>query len=209
MSEFQGQLAGMSDEALCNRAASGDRVAEEELVMRYTRLVRIFSRPYFLAGADSEDLIQEGMLGLLKAIREYDGARDTTFRTYAAICIRNRLISAIRAASRDKHTPLNRYIPFEHSDGQETSGHFFGARPAVSDPEALILQQEAHHELLDALRGRLSPFEADVLRLYLQGLSYSEIAAEVSCPPKSADNAIQRIRRKLTRYLYPGESSKG
>lgn len=210
MGEFQDLYAGMSDEALCSRAASGDRAAEEKIVVRYTRLVRIFSRPYFLAGADSEDLIQEGMLGLLKAVREYDNTRDASFSTYAAICIRNRLYSAIRSAARDKHAPLNRYIPFELSFLQEASGHCVGGVSSVaSDPETLIIQQEAHKELLDALKGRLSNFEADVLRLYLQGLSYSEIAERVSCPPKSADNAIQRIRRKLARYLYPGETSKG
>ena len=96
----------LTDEILCLQAASGDRIAEESLVMRYNRLVRICARPYFLAGGDSEDLIQEGMVGLLNAIREYVPQKGTAFRTYAEICIRNRILSAIRAASRDKHTPL-------------------------------------------------------------------------------------------------------
>ena len=103
----------LTDEILCLQAASGDRIAEETLVMRYNRLVRICARPYFLAGGDSEDLIQEGMVGLLNAIREYVPQKGTAFRTYAEICIRNRILSAIRAASRDKHTPLNHYVSFE------------------------------------------------------------------------------------------------
>lgn len=102
-----------ADEALCTLAASGDRIAEEALVMRYHRLVRICARPYFLAGGDSEDLIQEGMVGLLAAIREYDSGKAASFRTFAEVCIKNRLISVIKAAARDKHIPLNNYVSFE------------------------------------------------------------------------------------------------
>ena len=102
-----------SDEVLCGRAAAGDRVAEERLVIRYNRLVRVCARPYFLAGGDSEDLIQEGMVGLLAAIREYDPSKTASFRTYAEVCIKNRLLSVIKAAARDKHTPLNNSVSFE------------------------------------------------------------------------------------------------
>ena len=102
-----------SDEVLCGRAAAGDRVAEERLVIRYNRLVRGCARPYFLAGGDSEDLIQEGMVGLLAAIREYDPSKAASFRTYAEVCIKNRLLSVIKAAARDKHTPLNNSVSFE------------------------------------------------------------------------------------------------
>ena len=102
-----------SDEVLCGRAAAGDRVAEERLVIRYNRLVRVCARPYFLAGGDSEDLIQEGMVGLLAAIREYDPSKAASFRTYAEVCIKNRLLSVIKAAARDKHTPLNNSVSFE------------------------------------------------------------------------------------------------
>lgn len=207
MGEFRNPFLEMSDETLCNRAASGDRIAEETLVLRYARLVRIFARPYFLAGGDSEDLIQEGMVGLLKAVREYDSTRDASFRTYAEICIKNRLYSAIRAATRDKHMPLNRYIPFEHSLLQELSDRSVSGNSA-SDPEALVLQQEACTEFLDGVKDRLSSFERDVLELYLQGLSYSEIAAELRCPPKSTDNAVQRIRRKLA-HISLGDFSNG
>ena len=101
------KLCAMEDEALCALAASGDRQAEESLVVRYNRLVRMCARPYFLAGGDSEDLIQEGMLGLLSAIREYDPGKSASFRTYAEVCVKNRLFSAVKAAARNKHTPLN------------------------------------------------------------------------------------------------------
>lgn len=113
MEQFPPQWEQHSDEDLCARAKRGDRNAEEALVVRYTRTVRVCARPYFLAGGDSEDLIQEGMVGLLHAIREYDPDREASFRHYAQVCIQNRLISAIKAAARDKHTPLNNYVSFE------------------------------------------------------------------------------------------------
>ena len=103
-----------SDEMLCAQAAAGDRSAEEQLVVRYQRLTRACSRPFFLAGGDSEDLIQEAMFGLLKAIREFDPRRDTSFRTFAEVCVRNRIRSAVTAAAREKHTPLNQSVPFEY-----------------------------------------------------------------------------------------------
>ena len=130
----------LTDEILCLQAASGDRIAEETLVMRYNRLVRICARPYFLAGGDSEDLIQEGMVGLLNAIREYVPQKGTAFRTYAEICIRNRILSAIRAASRDKHTPLNHYVSFEPPllDGIADSYPFNASRQPLQNPEDMF-----------------------------------------------------------------------
>ena len=200
MGEFHDPCLDISDETLCNRAASGDRIAEETLVLRYARLVRIFVRPYFLTGGDSEDLIQEGMVGLLQAIREYDPLKTASFHTYAELCIRNRVYSAIRAAVRDKHTPLNRSIPFEHPQLQELTDRSTTRISFKNDnPETLVLQKEAHVELLDAIQDCLSDHEKRVLELYLQGLSYSEIAKEISCSVKSVDNAVQRIRRKLAR----------
>ena len=175
----------LTDETLCRLAASGDRVAEERLVMRYNRLVRMCARPYFLAGGDSEDLIQEGMVGLLAAIREYDSSKAAVFRTYAEVCIKNRLFSVIKAAARDKHTPLNNSVSFEtplfSGNGDRFAYHAPGRQ--VEDPEE------------------------SVLRLYLNGLSYSEIAAEVNKSPKSVDNAVQRIRRKLAQQSSSGDVS--
>ena len=198
-----------ADEALCTLAASGDRIAEEALVMRYHRLVRICARPYFLAGGDSEDLIQEGMVGLLAAIREYDSGKAASFRTFAEVCIKNRLISVIKAAARDKHIPLNNYVSFETPLFSGNGDHYaYGAADQLQeDPEAILLGREAFQERMRALEGLLSGFEASILRLYLNGLSYSEIAAEVNKSPKSVDNAVQRIRRKLAQHHSFGDFS--
>ena len=198
-----------ADEALCTLAASGDRIAEEALVMRYHRLVRICARPYFLAGGDSEDLIQEGMVGLLAAIREYDSGKAASFRTFAEVCIKNRLISVIKAAARDKHIPLNNYVSFETPLVSGNGDHYaYGAADQLQeDPEAILLGREAFQERMRALEGQLSGFEASILRLYLNGLSYSEIAAEVNKSPKSVDNAVQRIRRKLAQHHSFGDFS--
>ncbi len=199
----------LTDEVLCLQAASGDRIAEETLVMRYNRLVRICARPYFLAGGDSEDLIQEGMVGLLSAIRMFNPEREASFPTYAEICIKNRVLSAIKAASRDKHTPLNTYVSFETPslDGNTDYYAYGTAQQRLDDPEAILIGREVLQERMDVLRGQLSGFEASILGLYLNGLSYSEIAAEVNRSPKSVDNAVQRIRRKLAQHFQSGDIS--
>ena len=199
------------DERLCALAASGDRQAEEALVVRYNRLVRICARPYFLAGGDSEDLIQEGMVGLLAAIREYDPEKAASFRTYAEVCIKNRLFSVIKAAARDTHIPLNNSVSFGNPlfSGNGDPLAFGASDGPETDPEEILLSRESFRERLEALMGQLSGFEASVLRLYLNGLSYSEIAAEVNKSPKSVDNAVQRIRRKLAQQSSSGDISKG
>lgn len=199
----------LTDEILCLQAASGDRIAEETLVMRYNRLVRICARPYFLAGGDSEDLIQEGMVGLLNAIREYVPQKGTAFRTYAEICIRNRILSAIRAASRDKHTPLNHYVSFEPPllDGIADSYPFNASRQPLQNPEDMLISREERRERLGTLKGQLSGLETNILELYLRGYSYVEIAEQVNRSPKAVDNAVQRIRRKVARHLFSGDFS--
>ena len=209
MDVFQPQQSERSDEQLCAQAACGSRDAAEQLILRYNRIVRACARPYFLAGGDSEDLIQEGMLGLWKAIREYAPQRDASFRTYAETCIRNRLRSAIRAAAGNKHTPLNNYISFE-----TPLFHGFAIHdPCGTDyrrlenPEDTLIGREEVRERMNVLKGQLSGFEAKVLGLYLHGLSCSEIAAEVKRSPKSVDNAVQRIRRKVARHLSSGDVS--
>lgn len=182
----------LSDEILCRQAAEGDRMAEECLVMRYMRLARACARPYFLAGGDSEDLLQEAMFGLLKAIREFDAGRDTSFRTFAETCIRNRIRSAVTAAARDKHAPLNYSVPMERPDlGKE----------GECDPEELFISREAEAERLAALERTLSPLEWRILSLYLHGFSYREIGEQVGRTDKSVDNAVQRIRRKVAAHL--------
>lgn len=189
-------LQQLSDEQLCAFVAQGSADAEDALVARYSRLVRACARPLFLAGGDSEDLIQEGMVGLLHAVRTYDRERQAQFRTYAETCIRNRLYSAVRAAGRDKHSPLNNYISFETPLFDTAAGY-----PSTQgdNPEDVLIDREDWKERLAALKDQLSGFEAKILRLYLGGLSYGEIAQQIGRTSKSVDNAVQRIRRKVTR----------
>ena len=197
------ELEELMDEQLCALSAAGNRMAEEILVARYHRLVRSCARPYFLAGGDNEDLLQEGMFGLLKAIREYDAARDASFYTFAGTCIRNRLYSVLKAASSGKHSPLNQSVPLNPS--------FFDANPAFAqvDPEVLLIDREKAASLLQSTRKQLSEFEVKILGYYLDGLTCREIAETVGKSPKSVDNAVQRIRRKVARYLSSGDISIG
>lgn len=189
-------LQDVPDKELCLQAAQGSAPAETELVRRYGQLVRACARPLFLAGGDSEDLIQEGMLGLLTAIRGYDPGKDTAFRTYAEICVRSRLLTAVRAAQGGKHTPLNQSVSFEPPLFDGANAHLF---PSVENPEDVIIGREELKERLNALKGQLSELEAQILPPYLNGLSCREIAGRVGRPQKTVDNAIQRIRRKLAR----------
>lgn len=186
MSELISQISEYSDEALCALAANGFRSAEEELVKRYFRQVRVCARPYFLAGGDSEDLIQEAMFGLLKAIREFDPKHDARFKTFAEVCIRNRIRSAVTNAARSKHAPLNDSVPFESP--------MLGSG---ASPEELYIIREEEAERLTRLGERLSSLECEVLKLFLLGLSYQEISEQVGRSIKSVDNAVQRIRRKV------------
>lgn len=202
MKEQTALYPDVSDAELALMARDGDRAAEEALVLRFGWLVRAEARPLFLIGGDSEDLVQEGMLGLLAAIREYDPGRNVSFRTYAETCIRNRLISAIRAAARDKHTPLNSYVPLDPAlfddsgrDERRTDDR------RQDDPEALLIRREDMQERMNRIYNQLSPLETRILRLYLNGMSYSEIASECNRSLKSVDNAVQRIRRKIARQI--------
>ena len=188
-------------------ASKGDREAEEKLAERYLRLVRACARPLFLAGGDSEDLIQEGTFGLLSAIRNYDPENSASFKTYAEHCIRMRLLSAIKTASRLKHFPLNDGVSLEQLS-EEPCAHS-SAFPEFfrRTPEELVLARESKEELYSAFLLCLSKFEIKVLDLYLDGLSYIEIADRLGKSAKSIDNAVQRIRRKLARNPNLGDIS--
>lgn len=186
-----------TDEALQRAALSGDSQAEEQLAMRYSRLVKACARPYFLAGGDSEDLTQEGMLGLLSAIREYDCSQNASFKTYAELCIKRRLYTAIKSASRMKHTPLNEGISLDDVMSDETLSV---APPFSRGPEEQVLARERADEITDTYKRHLSAFEARICELFLQGLSYREMAEITRRPEKSIDNAVQRIRRKLAQH---------
>lgn len=201
-------LERQSDETLCLLSTAGNRLAEETLAARYNRLVRTCARPFFLAGGDSEDLIQEGMLGLLKAVREYDAEKEASFHTFAEICIRSRLHSALRASARGKQQPLNQSVSLDNPyfDGNPlTSGT---SNLAQRNPEDFLIDREHTAALLSGVRKQLSEFEAKILGFYLDGLSCREIAKAVDKPPKSVDNAVQRIRRKVARQLLSGDYSK-
>ena len=203
-----GESQPLSDEALCALASAGDREAEETLVTRYNRLVRTCARPFFLVGGDSEDLTQEGMVALIKAVREFDGSKEASFRTFAEICIRTRLYSVLRAAAREKHQVLNQSIsldtPYFDSNSYTSGTNHLEQR----NPEDFLIDREHTAALLSGVRKQLSEFEAKILGYYLDGLSCREIAQTVGKPPKSVDNAVQRIRRKVARQLLSGDLSK-
>lgn len=201
------ELERQPDGELCLLAAAGNRLAEETLVTRYNRLVRTCARPFFLAGGDSEDLTQEGMVGLITAVREYDAGKEASFRTFAEICIRSRLYSVLRAAARDKQQPLNQSLSLDdsHFDSNPlTSGT---NNLAQRNPEDFLIDREHTAALLSGVRKQLSEFEAKILGYYLDGLSCREIAKTVGRPPKSVDNAVQRIRRKVAQQLLSGDVS--
>ena len=177
------QLENLSDEELCCLSRAGQRQAEDVLATRYHWLVRSCARPYFLIGGDSEDLMQEGMFGLIKAMREFDPQRSSLFRPFAGLCIHQQVCSALRRDASQKTAPLK------------------------VDPERLLIDREKAASLLENTRKQLSAFEEKILGLFLDGLAYGEIAETVGKPIKSVDNAVQRIRRKVARQLSSGDIS--
>lgn len=205
------EYAELEDSALQKLAAYGDSYAEEELVSRYMRLVRICARPLFLAGGESEDLIQEGMFGLLSAVRQYNNEHNASFKTFAEWCIRNRLRSAVKSASSLKHDPLNNRVPLESilSDESQTQA-VACAELFQKSPEEQVLARENKkytEQLYLSLVSMLSKYEKAVLTYYLEGLSYKEIAKLTGKGDKAVDNAIQRIKRKTAQMLKSGDIS--
>ena len=200
--------AELDDIRLLALARSGDRDAEDALAERYLRLVRICARPLFLAGGDSEDLIQEGTFGLLSAIRQFDPNGGAAFKTFAERCIRMRLLSAVKSASRLKHFPLNDGISLEELSEDPGADTSTLSELFRHNPEDLILAKESREELSAVFSRCLSKFEIKVLDLYLDGLSYREIADRLCRDAKSIDNAVQRIRHKLARENIFGDISK-
>ena len=195
-------LEQLPDEALCRLIREQDRPAEEVLAARYHRVVRSCARPYFLAGGDSEDLMQEGMFGLIKAMREFDPQRSPLFRPFAGLCIHQQVCSALRRDASQKNAPLNQSVPLNPSLLNANSVF------AQVDPERLLIDREKAASLLENTRKQLSAFEEKILGLFLDGLAYGEIAETVGKPIKSVDNAVQRIRRKVARQLSSGDISK-
>jgi RNA polymerase sporulation-specific sigma factor len=193
-----------ADEDIVEFVHSGDSDALEYLIHKYRNFVRAKARSYFLIGAEREDIVQEGMIGLYKAIRDFKGDKLASFKAFAELCITRQIITAIKTATRQKHIPLNSYVSLDKPIYDEDSDRTLldvicGSR--VCDPEEMIINQEEFYGLEDKMSEILSDLERKVLMLYLDGRSYQEIAVDLDRHVKSIDNALQRVKRKLERYL--------
>jgi RNA polymerase sporulation-specific sigma factor len=195
----------LEDLQLVIRARNGDSKAMDTLIRRYTGFVRLKASSYFLAGGDSEDLIQEGLIGLYKAVRDFRSDKETSFRSFAELCITRQIITAIKTATRFKHAPLNTYVSFsqtpagQESEGDCTLGDALPG-PLVDEPSICVISTEELQSLVFCLGTGLSKLEADALRLYLEGSSYEEMAVELEVDTKTIDNALQRVKRKILQH---------
>ena len=198
----------LTDEALIQRLRDGETSVTDFLMNKYKNLVRKKAGTMFILGADKEDLIQEGMIGLFKAVREYDSGRDASFYTFADLCISRQMYSAVQASSRKKHIPLNTYVSiFARTDDKDANGRqledvlYDASAKAVSDPEALMIDKENVKRLENTIDSELSAFEKEVLSLYMTGMTYTEIAKVLNREEKATDNALQRTKKKLKKAL--------
>ena len=192
----------LEDLQLVVKARNGSQSALDALMRRYTGFVRLKASSYFLAGGESDDLIQEGMIGLYKAVRDFRHDKETSFRSFAELCVTRQIITAIKTATRYKHQPLNQYISFSHTPaGQESEGDCtLGDAlpgPSTNDPSICVISTEELQSLVFTLGTGLSHLEAEALRCYLEGLSYEDMAEELGCDCKTIDNALQRVKRKI------------
>jgi RNA polymerase sporulation-specific sigma factor len=201
----QRQQRELADLQLVVRARNGDQAALDALIRRYTGFVRLKASSYFLAGGDAEDLIQEGLIGLYKAVRDFRHDKETSFRSFAELCVTRQIITAIKTATRFKHSPLNTYVSFSNtpagqdSDSDVTLGDALPG-PSVDDPSICVISTEELQSLVFSLGTGLSKLEADALKLYLEGSSYEEMAEELGCDTKTIDNALQRVKRKVLQH---------
>ena len=198
---------GLTDEEMISLFRDGDREAMEKLLEKYKGMVLGKAKSMYILGGDSEDLIQEGMLGLFKAVRDFDCGRDASFRTFAQLCVTRQLYTAVKASARKKHLPLNSAVslssPLREENGDERDEElldFLEADPS-SNPEAYLIGQEETERLEEMIEKELSPLEKQVLELYLTGMGYVEIAHVLNRDEKSTDNALQRIRAKTRACL--------
>jgi RNA polymerase sigma-H factor len=204
--EVEDRLQNARDEEIVELARAGDEVALEHLLIRYKNFTRVKARSYFLVGADKEDIVQEGMIGLYKAIRDFQAERQTSFRAFAELCITRQIITAIKSATRQKHIPLNSYVslnrPVSHEDGEQDRVLVdVLATHASADPVELVISSEEVRSMQTSFSEILSDLEAHVLHLYLEGKSYQEIAVGLKRHVKSIDNALQRIKRKVEAHM--------
>ncbi|ROR26290.1 RNA polymerase sigma-30 (SigH) subunit [Mobilisporobacter senegalensis] len=205
---YSEEFHDMSDSDIFERMHKGDKQAVDYLMEKYKYLVRQKARTLFLMGGDKDDLIQEGMIGLYKAIRDYKEDKDNSFRNFADLCVSRQMYNAIKASNRKKNIPLNNYISFYtpiHGDNREYEDKFSMVDLIIQDnelnPEEMLIDKENTSMIQYELGKRLSSFEQQVLQMYLGGLSYTQIAEELEKEPKSIDNALQRIKAKLNQIL--------
>jgi RNA polymerase sporulation-specific sigma factor len=198
------ELEFKSDEDIVSEAKEGNSIALEFMILKYKNFVKAKARSYFLIGADREDIIQEGMIGLYKAIRDFRGDKLSSFRAFAELCITRQIITAIKTATRQKHIPLNSYVslnkPIYDEDSDRTLLDVLSGTK-ITDPEELMINREEYNDIEYKMGEILSDLEWKVLTLYLEGKSYQEIAEDLERHVKSIDNALQRVKRKLERYL--------
>ena len=194
----------IQDEELVSQARDGSEVALEALINKYKNFVRAKARSYFLVGGEREDVIQEGMIGLYKAVRDFRDDKLSSLRAFAELCVTRQIITAIKTATRQKHIPLNSYIslnkPIYDEDSDRTLMDVISG-VHISDPEELVINREEFNDIENKMGEILSDLEWQVLVSYLEGRSYREIAAELDRHVKSVDNALQRVKRKLEKYL--------
>jgi RNA polymerase sporulation-specific sigma factor len=194
----------LTDEQLVQMAREGSDTAEEILIDKYKGLVRMKAKAYFMVGAEPEDVVQEGMIGLIKAIRNFDREREAGFKTFASTCINNQIIKAIKKAEREKNQPLNDAVSLNDQLGEDEEGLTLGdilRGSMLDEPEEMVIYEESLSQLEELSRKTFSPLETQVLRGKIQGKTYQEIARELGKPPKTIDNALQRIRKKITDFL--------
>ncbi|MGL4656057.1 MAG: RNA polymerase sporulation sigma factor SigH [Sarcina sp.] len=196
------ELVEKTDEEIALEAKEGSNIAQEYIITKYENFIKAKAKSYFLIGADKEDIYQEGMIGLYKAIRDFKHEKEGTFKAFAELCITRQIITAIKTATRQKHIPLNTYVslnkPIYEEDSERTLLDVIdGIR--ITDPEALLIGKEEVADIEEQIKKVLSGLEMEVLNSYLDGKSYQEIAQDLDREAKSIDNALQRVKRKLER----------
>ena len=199
-----GDLDAAPDEDLVALFQAGHEAAVEALLHRYRNFARLKARSYFLAGADKDDIVQEGMIGLYKAIRDFDPEHETSFRAFAELCITRQIITAVKTATRQKHVPLNTYVSLQKPVAGEDADYVLQdvlESSQAPDPAELVISHDELRSMKLAFSEILSDFEAEVLHMYVEGKSYQEIGERLDRHVKSIDNAIQRIKRKVELHL--------
>ncbi len=205
------EYAKLEDEEIVLLGRRGDKNATEFLINKYKSLVKAKAKTYFLIGADREDVVQEGMIGLYKATRDYQRDKSMAFKTFAELCITRQMITAVKNATRQKHIPLNTYVSLNrrvYDDDSEKTYYDMISDKIILDPEQLLITKEEVSGIENKMGEILSPFEWEVLSLYLNGKSYTEIANQLNKPVKSVDNALQRVKKKVEKHVFRNKTGK-